>query len=61
MVDREGRIRIDSSWITPLDRVPARWASGILLPVGISDRITSNVLGVKWGDIGLEIALRPYL
>ena len=49
-IDRTGRIRIDSNWIPPLDRgFPARRASDPrdAAPVGISDIITPNVVGVK--------------
>ena len=47
-----GTIRIDSNWIPPLDRGSPSGGHpvhGILLPVGISDRITANVVGLKLG------------
>ena len=49
-IDRTGRIRIESTWIPPLDRGPpsgGRPIRGIPLQVGISERITSIVVGVK--------------
>ena len=51
-IDRAGGVRIESNWITPLDMGSpsgGRPIHGILRPVGISDRITSYVVGVKRG------------
>ena len=53
---------IDSDWIPPLDRGSppgGHLVHGAPLPVGIPERITPNVVAVKWG-IWLGIALRTY-
>ena len=46
------RIRIGPNWTPPIDRwFPTRRPSDPwdAPPVGIPDRIASNVVGVKWG------------
>ena len=53
---------VESSWVPPTDGAPpsgGRPINGLLLLVGISDRVISNVVRVMW-DIRIELPLRPY-